>query len=80
MIPIAASFSEKGMRGHEKLPDFIEKNSIDCAHISHKMLRIFKSRIATTDSEQVTGIFRDDIRILNCYGSSESAGVSTSPL
>ncbi|MBQ9404302.1 MAG: AMP-binding protein, partial [Synergistaceae bacterium] len=67
------------MRDHEKLADFIEENSIDCAYISPKMLRVFKPRskklrFATTGSERVTGIFRDDIRILNCYGSSESAG------
>nr|MCR4924007.1 AMP-binding protein [Lachnospiraceae bacterium] len=67
------------MRDPQKLADFIEDNKIVCAYISPKMLRIFTPRsnilrFAFTGSERVSGVYRDDFRILNGYGSSESAG------
>ncbi len=54
-------------------------NNISVAYMPPKTLKVFRNeggclKTAIVGSEKVSGIYRDDIAILNIYGSSETAG------
>ena len=61
------------------LSDYINDHKINMAYIPPKVLKIFQQKghnlhTVITGSEKVSGLYSSDFRILNSYGSSESAG------
>ena len=67
------------LRDPKLMARFVEENRINVIYMPPKLLKVFTPagdslKLAFTGSERATELYRDDLKIINGYGSSESAG------